>query len=109
MGLDVVEIVLRTEEFFVITIEDDEAAAVRTLGDFYTLICAKLNVTPSQSPVTSAKLPVVTEEEKKLLFLYKTTPLPAPPELLPWSSQSFWDGFKLLGRLRCCSRRSAMS
>jgi acyl carrier protein len=32
MGLDAVEIVLRTEELFVITIEDDEAAAVRTVG-----------------------------------------------------------------------------
>jgi len=38
MGLDAVEIVLRTEELFVITIEDDEAAAVRTVGDFYNLI-----------------------------------------------------------------------
>jgi acyl carrier protein len=32
MGLDAVEIVLRTEELFVITIGDDEAAAVRTVG-----------------------------------------------------------------------------
>jgi acyl carrier protein len=29
MGLDAVEIVLRTEELFAITIGDDEAAAVR--------------------------------------------------------------------------------
>jgi hypothetical protein len=91
MGLDAVEIVLRTEEFFVITIEDDEAAAVRTVGDFYKLICTKLNVSPLKSPVTPAALPTVTEKEKKLVFLSKHTPLPAPPEVLPWSPQSVWD------------------
>lgn len=91
MGLDAVEIVLRTEDFFVVTIEDDEAAAVRTVGDFYTLICAKLNVLPLHCPVTSASLPTITEKEKRLLFLYKSTPLPAPPEVLPWSPQSVWD------------------
>jgi hypothetical protein len=91
MGLDAVEIVLRTEEFFVITIDDEEAAAVRTVGDFYLLICTKLSVPPLVSPITSAMLPVVTEKEKTLLFLYKHTPLPAPPDVLPWSPQSVWD------------------
>ncbi|MBB5315670.1 acyl carrier protein [Tunturibacter empetritectus] len=64
MGLDAVEIVLRTEELFVITIGDDEAAAVRTVGDFYNLICSKMNVAPLQSPVTSAELPRITHKEK---------------------------------------------
>jgi len=91
MGLDAVEIVLRTEELFVITIGDDEAAAVRTVGDFYNLICSKMNVTPLQSPVTSAELPRITHKEKKFLFLSTHTPLPAPPEVLPWSPQSVWD------------------
>ena len=91
MGLDAVEIVLRAEDFFVITIEDDEAEAVRTVGDLYTLICAKLNVLPLQYPVTSVTLPIVAEKEKTLLFLYKSTPLPASPEVLPWSPQSVWD------------------
>ena len=50
MGLDAVEIVLRTEELFAITIEDDEAGTVRTVGDFYRLICSKLNVTQLPSP-----------------------------------------------------------
>jgi hypothetical protein len=91
MGLDAVEIVLRTEEFFVITIDDEEAAAVRTGGDFYLLICAKLSVPPLVSPITSVVLPVVTEKEKAFLFLYKHKPLPAPLEVLPWSPQSVWD------------------
>jgi hypothetical protein len=91
MGLDAVEIILRTEELFAITIPDDEAGNVRTVGDFYRLICAKLNVTPLESPVTSAELPVITHKEKSFLFLYKHTPLPAPPEALPWSPQTVWD------------------
>ena len=91
MGLDAAEIVLRSEELFVITISDDEAAAVRTVGDFYNLICMKLDVMPSESPVTSAVLPTISQKEKKLLFLYRTIPLPAPPQVLPWSPQSVWD------------------
>jgi hypothetical protein len=91
MGLDAVEIVLRTEELFVITIEDGEAGTVRTIGDFYNLICTKLNVTPLPSPVSSVRLPTITQKEKKFLFLYSHTPLPAPPEVLPWSPQSVWD------------------
>ena len=44
MGLDAVEIVLRTEEFFGVAIADDEAGAVRTVGDLYRLMCSKLEV-----------------------------------------------------------------
>lgn len=91
MGLDAVEIVLRTEELFGVTIEDAEAATVRTVGDFYTLICRKVNVMPLQFPVTSAVLPIITHKEKKFMFLSTHRPLPAPPEVLPWSSQSVWD------------------
>jgi hypothetical protein len=91
MGLDAVEIILRTEELYVITIGDDEAAAVRTVGDSYTLICSKLSVTPLPAPITSAELPEITHREKTFLFLSKHTPLPTPPEVLPWSPQSVWD------------------
>jgi len=91
MGLDAVEIVLRTEELFAITIKDDEVAAIRTVGHFYQLICSKLNVTPLPSPITSAELPTITHKEKKFLFPSTHTPLPAPPELLPWSPQTIWD------------------
>ena len=57
MGLDAVEIVLRTEEVFTIAISDDETGSVRTVGDFYTVICEKLGLAPLQAPVTSADLP----------------------------------------------------
>jgi hypothetical protein len=91
MGLDAVEIILRVEELYVITIGDDEAATVRTVGDFYNLICSKLNIIPLHPPITSPKLPEITHKEKTFLFLSKHTPLPAPPEVLPWSPQSVWD------------------
>jgi hypothetical protein len=91
MGLDAVEIVLRVEELFGIEISDDQAASVRTVGAFYELICAKLNVIPLASPVTSEELPTITQREKLFLFLARHTPLPAPPEVLPWSPQSAWD------------------
>ena len=96
MGLDYVEIVRRTEEFFAIAIGDDEAGAVRTVGDFYKLICAKLDVIPFESPATSTKLPTVTEKERTLLFLQKHTPLPPPSEVLPWSPQSVWDSLVVI-------------
>jgi hypothetical protein len=89
--MDSVEIVLRAEELFVIEISDEEAASVRTIGDFYRLICTKLDVSPLESPVTSPELPVITHREKTFLFLARHTPLPAPPDVLPWSPQSVWD------------------
>lgn len=91
MGLDAVEIVLRTEEFFDIGIEDAEMAAVRTVGGLYNLVCLKLKLQALDAPVTSAKLPKVTEKEKRFLVLAKHIPLPPPPEVLRWSSQSVWD------------------
>ena len=46
MGLDSVEMILRTEEEFSITISDEEAAASVTVGDLFRVVLAKLNVSP---------------------------------------------------------------
>jgi acyl carrier protein len=46
MGLDAVEIVMRTEDEFSITISDDEAEIAMTVGDLYRVVLAKLDVTP---------------------------------------------------------------
>ncbi|MGA2849042.1 MAG: hypothetical protein ABSE46_08605 [Terracidiphilus sp.] len=46
MGMDSVELVLRTEEEFSISILDEEAEKIRTVGDFYNLVLSKLDVTP---------------------------------------------------------------
>jgi hypothetical protein len=106
MGLDAVEIVLRTEDLFAITLTDDEAAAVRTVGDFYRLICSKLNLAPIPSPITSAELPIITHKEKKFLFLSTHTPLPAPPEILPWSPQTVWDALVAVFADQLCLDRA---
>lgn len=91
MGLDAVELVLRAEEFFVISISDEQAAEVRSVGDFYCLICAKLEVMPLPTPFTSEQLPVLTQWKRAFLIGRTPTPLSAPPEVLPWSAQSVWD------------------
>lgn len=47
MGLDAVEIVLRTEDEFSITLGDEEVATTRTVREFYQLVLSKLDTTPS--------------------------------------------------------------
>ncbi|HZB87167.1 MAG TPA: hypothetical protein VE291_00765 [Terracidiphilus sp.] len=45
MGLDGVEIVLRIEDEFSISLADEEARGVRTVGDLYELVLSKLDTT----------------------------------------------------------------
>ena len=47
MGLDAVELVMRTEDEFGITLTDDEAGSIRTVAELYQLVLSKLDVTPS--------------------------------------------------------------
>jgi acyl carrier protein len=44
MGLDFVELVLRTEEVFAIDLPDKECELVCTVGDLYKLILEKLEL-----------------------------------------------------------------
>src|SRR5579872_2594493 len=44
MGLDTVEIVLRTEETFNINLPDDECSRIVTVGDLYRLVLSKLEL-----------------------------------------------------------------
>ena len=46
MGLDAVELILRTEDEFGITIADDEAETASTVGRLYEIILSKLDLTP---------------------------------------------------------------
>jgi acyl carrier protein len=56
MGLDIVELVMRTEEVFSIAIEDSDAGQVQTVGDLYELVCKLLNVSPTPNPKTPTTL-----------------------------------------------------
>jgi hypothetical protein len=47
MGLDGVEIILRVEEEFAISLEDDELFTTKTVGELYALVLSKLETTPS--------------------------------------------------------------
>jgi len=47
VGLDAVELVMRTEDEFGISLTDDEASSARTVGDLYRLVLSKLDLTPS--------------------------------------------------------------
>jgi hypothetical protein len=48
MGPDAVEIILHTEELFAMEIQDEEAARVETVGQFYDLICSQLEYCSAQ-------------------------------------------------------------
>jgi hypothetical protein len=50
MGLDIVELALRTEHVFSLTLPDDELTTLRTVGEFYALLCRHLGVIPDPHP-----------------------------------------------------------
>jgi len=52
VGLDVVELVMRCEEDFGVTIADADAEQVRTVGDLYLLICRQLGIEAAKGPLT---------------------------------------------------------
>jgi hypothetical protein len=103
MGLDAVEICLRTEELFAIHLEDAETAVVRTVGDFYILICSKLNVTPLLSPITPEELPVITQKGAKIWHRLQTDAASgsARPLAMVFSNR--------VERAHCNTRRAARS
>ena len=48
--MDMVELVMRTEEIFGITIDDSDAGQIQTVGDLYELVCKLLNISPNSNP-----------------------------------------------------------
>jgi hypothetical protein len=83
MGLDAVELILRAEELYSTRFTDDEAAQVRTVNDFYRLICSKLNLTPLPNPETPPTLPKISELESLRFLRRRYTPLPHHPRPFP--------------------------
>jgi acyl carrier protein len=50
MGLDVVELVMQTEEVFGISLPTHKLERMQTVGDLYTLVCTELALTPRPPP-----------------------------------------------------------
>ncbi len=50
MGLDAVEIVMRCEEVFGISLHDDKLGQIDTVGALYVLICEELGLTALNKP-----------------------------------------------------------
>jgi acyl carrier protein len=55
MGLENIEIVLRTEETFNINLPDDECSKVVTVGDLYRLVLSKLELPYVQAKEVEAE------------------------------------------------------
>ena len=78
MGLDVVEIVMRTEEVFAITIPDEDAERANTVGKLYEIICARLSLPPSPTRPTGTAAPRSLDP----------TLNPSP---IPWTHEEVWS------------------
>ena len=89
MGLDTVELVMRTEEVFAIDLPDEDCERVRSVQDLYTLVLRKLGL-PDQEPrvIEAAGL--------------GRSRLPGPSRPLglgtnePWSSPDVWRTLKAI-------------
>src|ERR1700753_1435542 len=82
MGLDTVEIVLRTEETFNVDLPDDECSKVVTVGDLYRLVLSKLDL----SYVRTKEIEAGTNgRDRSHLRL---------PSLSSWSAPDVWVTLK---------------
>lgn len=64
MGLDTVELIVRTEKHFNIYIPDPEAAKLQTVQDIADCVCSKLQTTPEtwrKKDVEKAVIDIVSE------------------------------------------------
>ena len=48
MGLDVVEVVMRTEEVFGINVPNEDAEQATTVGRLYEIVCVRLGLPPTR-------------------------------------------------------------
>jgi len=78
MGLDTVELVLRTEDVFAVYMPDEECGQIRTVGDLYKLILQKLD------------LPYIASGEIEAQALGNMRPLTEVMRLSPWTTPDVW-------------------
>ncbi len=57
MGLDIVELVMRTEEVFGVTFADAELVHAETVGALYQILCQELELAPLSDPEAAVGRP----------------------------------------------------
>ncbi len=83
MAVDLVEIVLRTEETFTVDLPDHECAQVLTVGDLYRLVLRKLDL--PYHPATDIESHA-SGRNRSCTFL----------NLSPWTTPDVWTTLKAL-------------
>jgi acyl carrier protein len=84
MGLDAVEIVLRTEETFAIDLPDSECARIITVGDLYRLVLEKLNL--PYVPVSEIESRGNGHDRSRIRL----------SSIVPWTTSDVWVTLKAL-------------
>jgi len=78
VGLDTVEIVMRTEEVFSIDLPDEECGMISSVGDLYSLVLEKLSIT-------------ATAQDRAATASSGRNRLPDRfPDLEPWTAPDVW-------------------
>ena len=93
MGLDTVEIVLRTEEVFGVSLPDEECGKIVTVGDLYRAVLQKLDLPyiPT-SQIEADELGIARYTPTIRRFLHKTIEFPIEPDpaATPWTAPDVW-------------------
>jgi acyl carrier protein len=92
MGLDAVEIVLRTEEVFAVNLPDGECSKVSTVGDLYRLLLEKLAL-----PYLSLEDIENADEPNAAGYNRNRSQFPS---LKPWTAPDVWITLKAIIRDR---------
>ena len=106
MGMDSVEIILRIEEDFAISISDDEASYLRTVGELHALILSKLETAPSFRPARAffrlrTAIVHVLDRPRRTIGVHTKLAhlLPRPTRIAAWNSLAEASGL-IFPRLR---------
>jgi acyl carrier protein len=74
MGLDFVELVMRTEEVFSVELPDEECEFIRSVGDLYKLVLSKLQLPYVPSSDVEAHSPGTVRSGRSMQLSAWTTP-----------------------------------
>ena len=108
MGLDTVEIIMRTEEVSGISLPDSDCAKVRTVRDLYRLVLDKLSLLYLSAQKTEASALASSRFQPPIRrFLHKTIEFPIRPDpaTTPWNAPEVWMTLKPSFRINYKSNR----